>query len=91
MLLASLTAIGLGSSWGYFYGRNYYITRARVLTDATVVDVPPTVGTVGGECEAGVCLSDESEIGEDLKPLSTSPTRVWRAHTSAAWLWTNAM
>ena len=66
VLLASLTAIGLGSSWGYFYGRNYYITRARVLTDATVVDVPPTVGTVGGEYEAGVCLSDESEIGEDF-------------------------
>ena len=42
----------------------------RVLTDATFGYVPQSVGTVGGECEAGVCLSDESRIGEDFEDRS---------------------
>ena len=41
-----------------------------MLTDATFGYVPQSVGTVGGECEAGVCLSDESRIGEDFEDRS---------------------
>ena len=64
IVLFSISLFVLGFSGSYINGRNSYNVRDRVLTDATF-------GTVGGECEAGVCLSDESRIGEDSKDSST--------------------
>ena len=63
IVLFSISLFVLGFSGSYINGRNSYNVRDRVLTDATF-------GTVGGECEAGVCLSDESRIGEDSKDSS---------------------
>ena len=63
IVLFSISLFVLGFSGSYINGRNSYNVRDRVLTDATF-------GTVGGECEAGVCLSDESRIGEDFEDRS---------------------
>ena len=70
IVLFGISLFALGFSGSYICGRNSYIVRDRVLTDATFGCVPPTVGTVGGEFEAGDCLSNGSGIGEDSEDCS---------------------
>ena len=77
----SLLALGFGGS--YIYGRNNYIVRDRVLTDATFGDVPPTVAdTVGGQFEARIeeaeeaSSEDEEEYSSEDEELSPSDYEV---------------
>jgi len=70
----SLLALGFGGS--YIYGRNNYIVRDLVLTDATYGDVPPTIDTAGGECEAkGVVCPTKVELEKTLRIAPTKRSR----------------